>query len=784
MSLIDQTLNTLGQDYFKQGMILVGNVTYANYQTDGTDDQVEIQQAVDEANGNDDIKEVVIVSDISVNANTDFNEVLGGNTRRIAVRLRDGVKITIAAGVTISFPSGGNSGGTFTAVFGNYGSLNNAEIVCEGDNAFDGLSTTAGTLGSRFGAVSVDARSNSCSSLQGNSFILSGTRTAGELFQGYSSDTGGNSIADSNYLEVLNADTCLGAGILSDKGKAWTVTLNDVRNSLGNGFEVKNAVIDSSVHVNSISGSVGEGLKIWVDSGTDLNELTVSVDLITTSTEHNIFIGGMNGSLTANVNSAQKGGIYFDDATGTLYSNKILLHNVVSKNNNQSGSTFAGIGGKAKYVQINGFDCSDDQGSPTQYRGIDFSDSVCDYIVLQGGYAENNTDTDIVIKGINSKVHKDVLNWNNTKTIAVSGSHTIDGPEEIYLLNNNAILNLPLLGTYDSNLTALYTVACISGVATLAPNVSDSLGNLSAGTSVMYSAGQAVDVLKTSTKWELIGDSSATVASINTLETVSDSITTDTLYYKVDAAAGDFALSIPEASTWIGRTMVFHNITDNFNTLTLNRSGSDVIQKYGEVNNPPTATSINMGVPNMTLELTATETGVIRVKETYDLSFLREIAYKVAPSQVLSGTSPVLAIWQVDTLFDNSINAIYTNYEFDITTYAFTAPCDMVWHTEARVRAQTSSPSTRHYWDVNLQIDRGSGYVSEGYGSPQQSLSSDVGALQSSISTIVRLNKGDKMRVQVRSFLTSVNLTLNSETTVSTTTPDLSYFKVTAIKPL
>lgn len=776
--MIDQKIEQLGQEYFKQGVILVGSQEYANKITDGTDDQVQVQAALDEAFASTNVKEVRIVDNLSFNANASYNESIGGSTRRLGCRLRDGVKLTIAAGCTVSFASGGNAAGDELFAFGNYGDLTGASVICEGVNGFDGLSTIAGTVGTRTGAVSFDGRSNNATDISDNVLVIAGEKTAGALVDVYGYDGASAIIARDNQITVTYANNCLSA-LLVEQTEESSFDVKQALSTTGNAVDITNGVINSSLKVGLVRNATGYGVS-FSTTGT-LNSLDVEINEVTECSDHNIFVQGLNGSLSAHTTRSQKSGLHFDN---TVTLDKLSVTHLYSVDNNQSSSTWSGVSGIAKNVTFVAFNCSDYQNTQTQYRGIDMTDPAVDYITLVSGKAENNTNDQIVINGINSRVESSVIPFDRTREIAASGSYTITGLETVYKLNAGSTLTLPDSNDLDSTLAYEYDMFCVSGTAAIAPESTDEIGDRGAGNSLSISDGQSVRIVWVDTKWEVLGDVGSAVTSIGSLDSATTTINTDVLYYEVDVDA-DFSASIPESSTWIGKTMVFQIISANFNEFTLNRSGSDVIQKYGVVANPATATSIKVGVPNTIIKLTSTQTGVIRSQVIYDLSLLQEIAYKVTPNQTISGVSPQTAVLQLNTLFKNSINAIDSNFGFDIATYEFTSPCDMTWAIEYKARIATTS-ATLQYADLNLEVNRGSGYVSVDYAPMQSVINTDIGSRVSRSYTLLDLNKGEKVRVLARGFSTgTVSLTLESEAAVSTEHPDLAaIIKINAHQPL
>jgi hypothetical protein len=156
------------------------------YRTDGIDDQIQIQNAIDDVTDPDNILfgYKVVVHDVNVNNNPDLVETVGGFARRLAIRLKDGLDIDFVGKVT--FSSGGNSnirGGsaTFTTVCGNWGNLKNVNIRVK---ECDGLSTITGVDSDEHGFIWLDSSSQGGCQINGvKCHIYEGHNTATALFR-------------------------------------------------------------------------------------------------------------------------------------------------------------------------------------------------------------------------------------------------------------------------------------------------------------------------------------------------------------------------------------------------------------------------------------------------------------------------------------------------------------------------------------------------------------------------------------------------------------------------
>lgn len=526
---LDDNINQLGQDYFIAGAIIVGNVTYANKRTDGTDDQVQIQSAIDEAYAAGGGL-VYVVSNTSVSYA--LAEVLGGSlNRRIAVQLKDNVTVVHKAGTVCTFQSGGNSGGaTFTSVYGNYGNLSNARVVCEGYNAFDGLSSTAGTITDRQSAVWFDARSNSCTTLQNCSFVVTGKRSAGALVRLYNSNSFGTSITKNISGKILDSQANLNALLVERNGEAINIDVYNDKSSISDGVVIADGVENSTFNLYRVVSAGRYGVNIYIDPtiSTKFNDITVNAN-VEASTDHGIRVAGMNGVLSGESVLNQKSGVYFDtvlNGSTYYYPNKLVVDGIKSKNNNQVASTWYGMGGVVKNLEVHGFDCSDTQGSATQYRGIDFSDSKNDYIVLGSGKAQSNTNAQISVYGVNSVVSKEVVGFDNTYTVADGATYTITTPATIYLIGNGSTLKFPKYSLFNSNVLPAYQVGCTSGTGSVKTTQEDdasykAIDTVTGGSAYNITSGQNFTFQRYSDKWRTSNNNAGAAGTItnNTLST-------------------------------------------------------------------------------------------------------------------------------------------------------------------------------------------------------------------------------------------------------------------------
>jgi hypothetical protein len=691
---IDVTLNTQGQQYFKAGYLLVGNVPYANYITDGVDDQVQIQAAIDAASTGA-IKEVLIISPMNVRVNEAYTEVIGGFNRKIAVKLLSGVHVTIMTGVPISFPSGGDSSGTPIYVFGNHGNLENCSVTCKGDNAFDGNSTIGGTLGSRGGAVSLDCRSNSCTSLTDNVFTISGKRTGGSLFYAYNSNGVGTSVAKKNKVTILLSTQCLSAVELDRGGDTWDVSVNRCESSRGDGIVISNGLQNTKVMAGVIKNSFLNGFKSFIAPtlSTVFNDLDISINSVELSSQHNISIGGTNGIVSARTEKAQKHGLFLDTTllTGTYYwPTKLILNNLISLNNNQSGGSFSGVGGIGKNIELVNFETSDNQNVPTQYRGVDLTDTKNDYISLIGGVAKNNVNsTQIAIYGVNSSVYKDVVGY--TTIFDVASTKTITSAETIYLLDAGDILTLPRFTDCDSTLPKVYEIQCSSGTAEVkaAQEIDLSYKPINAypaGVSLYLTAGQSVKIIKLANRWQTLGDTTASVANVTALTGQNATVITTSSTYitvnnasTVDSPTGVYSKTVPLSTTMLGRTLEFKKISKDFKLTTFNLSGSDKIEDLNTPLDTPTRTNFKMAIPGEVVKITCVSAGLWRVERNAPIASLKTIAYRPTSTQntTFGGTLSVPKDFVCDMIaYTDTIAAIDSTKGWTATTDCWVAPFD------------------------------------------------------------------------------------------------------------
>jgi hypothetical protein len=529
-NIFDQNLSNLGQNYFNGPALTVGTSPYANVMVDGVNDEVKVQAAIDTA-ASKEIKVVKIISDLNLSAA--LSEVVGGSIqRRIAVQLKDYVTVIIAAGVKINFNSGGNSGGTtFTSAFGNWGNLTGANVICEGDMAFDGLSSVAGSTNDRHSAVWLDARSQSCTVLKDCNVIVSGKRTAGPLVRLYNSNSLGTSLSENINIRIINSKNCYNALLVERNGQAINSEVVNASNSFSDGVVYRDGVENSTLYVLRSANNVGRNVSIYIDPSiaTKFNDLDVTAH-VEASSDHGIYIAGLNGNLRGSSWGNQKAGVYFDVVLngGTYYyPKKITSVGFIAKNNNQAGSTWSGIGGVAKNLELVGFDSSDNQISPTQYRGVDFSDSKNDYIILTSGKSEGNTDSSqIVVKGVNSYVGQQVVGFNPVYIIADGASYTIVGPESVYLLGNGSTLRFPKYSLFSVSTLPEYAVGCTSGTGSVRTSQEDDLtykaiDTVTGGGPYNITSGQNFTFRRYTDKWRTSNNNAgaAGVIANNTLST-------------------------------------------------------------------------------------------------------------------------------------------------------------------------------------------------------------------------------------------------------------------------
>jgi len=160
------TLTQTALDLKTSKILTVSNslLTPARYRTDGTGDQVQIQNAIDDVvdAGNENFgAKILVVSPTNLQHNPIYVEVIGSFQRRLAIRLRSNIDIEFVGKIT--FPSGGTSGGTFTTAMGNWGDLSDFSVKV---NSCDGLSTTTGIDSDEHGLIWLDAQSQTLSKVE------------------------------------------------------------------------------------------------------------------------------------------------------------------------------------------------------------------------------------------------------------------------------------------------------------------------------------------------------------------------------------------------------------------------------------------------------------------------------------------------------------------------------------------------------------------------------------------------------------------------------------------
>jgi hypothetical protein len=798
MSLIDRTLDGFGQDYFKANAYLVGNTDYANYRTNGDNDQVQLQQAVDQvvANLASNVAtattlptQIRIISNLNVQFNSALTETVGSDTRRLAVQLKDNVQIIITAGCTISFPSGGNSGfsggSAFTSVFGNFGNLTGASVICEGLNAFDGGSTTAGTATNRHSAIWLDARSNSCTTLTRNNFVITGRKCAGELIRTYNSNSAGTSVALNNNFDILDSNANLGAALIEKNGNGINVTVRNSQSEIQDGVTYKDGVLDSQIDIKNMKQAGTNGLKIFITptaSALTFNDVTVKSCNITQSGEHNVYVAGMNGSFESpNCSLAQKAGMYFDTVllTGTYYyPKKIVISNPVCNNNNQSASTFGGIQGVVKNLEIIGVQASDTQNVATQYRGIDFSDSKNDYINITSGKAENNTNAQISVFGVNSQVGNDVVGFTNIVDFGASTTRSIDGPQKIWILRNASILKLPKFS--DLTINKEYIIKCISGEGEIQPTQEDDLSYkqidaLSAGSFFKIGVNQSIRLIKFSDRWRSTGNSHSQLSVLNVTGTTT--IASGNVLVQITGGS-DYTITLPDTNLVLGQPVKLKKISKDFNVITFARAGSDVIEAYTVHLTTPTATSGQLTIPDETLELLPVQAGIWRRGDnSRPLESLRSNAYRAGTNQAVAGSASVPV--QFNAFYQDKIDTIDTNFGHLLTgNFWWVAPVAgdvyVNWIVEGTLAAGATSFSTV------CKISRDSGATFPDNVSPGGTVSLAVGANQISKGDgVLKVNKGDILQITINNLTaTAMAVVFNTPTLANRVPPYSSFFNV------
>jgi hypothetical protein len=733
-SFIDQTINQRGQDYFKAGYFLVGNSNLANYQTDGTDDQVQLQDAIDDALANisenpSSTSEVVIISNLNVNANSSYTEVISGISRRLAVKLRDNVTIKILSGCTISFGSGGNSGfngGTvFTSVFGNFGDLTGARVICEGLNAFDGLSSTAGSSTDKQSAIWLDARSNSCTTLKDCSFEISGKRTAGPLVYTYNSNVAGTEVAKSINTKILKASSCLTAFKAERNGQGINLDLVNATDSISDTVVYSQGVTNSTINIGLIQGSLGYGLNCSIDDSinTKFNSLNISGN-ITGSALSNAYLVGTNGSINLNSNLAQRAGLQLaKTTTSSLSPNKLEVKGQYF-NNNQSSSGYSGVQGIVKNVTLIGVEATDTQGSPTQKYGLDFSNTGCDYIDVVSCKAENNTqtgtvgskdDSQIVVYGVNSRVSSDTVGFTRTVTVADSATYAITSPHDIYSLGSASILTLPTFGNLSTKLQPKYQVLCTSGTSTIktaqeVDTTYKAIDSVAGDTGVSLGSGYQRTITKFSTKWNSFESSSSSLLTAvgGTAQNITATgATISTSGYKAfDTTSGNQSHTLGSASAILGQTIILKKTSKDFNSATFTTSGTDTIEQYTAPLLTPTGTTATLILPDEIVELKAVVSPADSSKYHYRVvsrsrSFkdLRSSAFINTTSQNIANS--VSAYINFDVITYDKIKDVDSTFGFGNATNAWKAPVD--GEIEIDLRLSPDNGTAAQIYNIEIQ---------------------------------------------------------------------------------
>ena len=538
MSVIfENDLSTLGQTWFKQGTILVGNTDYANYKTNGDDvyNTAQIQAALDEAFTKQSLAfsdgvEVRIITNCTVVENVTFRQTWTGGsadgTRKLAVALRSGVRLIITAGCTITCNS--NNG---TSIFGNVGNLSGAEVICEGIDAFYGSANSIGSFNTWQSAIWLDARSTGCDTLQDINIVASGTRFAGPLVRTYNSDI--TNVQISQNINVKVTDSKLNAFTVFHERQGENIN-SHVVNAVSNyqdSVVYKDGITNSKLIVDRIVSSARHGVRLYINpnkTGSDalkFNNLDVEINSIKVSGEQGIEIGGFEGVIKARSTQNNRAGINFSLVTAAsvnYYPTKIILDNCNFLNNNQSAGGHAGIQGIIRNLEIIGFNASDTQVGKTQFRGINFENSLNDNIVLVSGTATGNTDaSQIVVRGVNSSVNPEtVVGWDRLVTVTPGATFTINGPEDSYILGNASILKLPQYSKFNITNLVEYNIAAAGATAQVqAEQEADlsykSIDTLAPGVPFPMTQNQAFQFVRNLDQWRLANNPREVLAQEN-----------------------------------------------------------------------------------------------------------------------------------------------------------------------------------------------------------------------------------------------------------------------------
>lgn len=543
MSVVfENSLNSLGQDWFIAGDIIVGDVDFASYRlgSDPLNNSALIQSAINEAStrvGSTLPARVRIVTSTTVGETLSLRETFTtGEVRKLAVQLKDNVEVVISAGCTITFTS--NNG---TSVFGNYGSLKGASVICEGLNAFNGSANSSGSVNNFQSAVWLDARSGGCTELSNIQLEISGTRTAGHLVRGYNSNTSNVSIAKNINTKILDAQNVYSSVFMERNGESINSEIINCVGAYLDGIIYKDGV-KGSITAKRVVSSTRHGVRIYINTGKTgadqftFNDVDVKLDNVSLSGDHGINIAGMNGKITFNSTFNQKSGLNFGDVVnaGTYYySQNLVIYNSNAVNNNQNGGQNCGLDGTNRNIELIAVNASDDQTSPTQYRGINFSNSRADYIKVVSATCTGNTNSQIVVKGINSYVNPGngaVIGWNRL-VIVTSGTKLIDGPEDSYLLAGGN-LQLPRYSDYAlSNYVQYNVAASVSGTISARQELDSSykpIANQPAGTVFNITNSQSYQFVRNADQWRLSNATNDSPATL-TNKTISSGSKLDSL---------------------------------------------------------------------------------------------------------------------------------------------------------------------------------------------------------------------------------------------------------------
>jgi hypothetical protein len=588
-----------------------------------------------------------------------------------------------------------------------------------------------------------------------------------------------------NNFDIPDSNANLGVALIEKNGNGINVTVRNSQSEIQDGVTYKDGVLNSQIDIKNMRSAGTNGLKIFITptaSALTFNDVTVKSCNITQSGEHNVYVAGMNGSFESpNCSLAQKAGMYFDNVllTGTYYyPKKIVISNPVCNNNNQSASTFGGIQGVVKNLEIIGVQASDTQNVATQYRGIDFSDSKNDYINITSGKAENNTNAQISVFGVNSQVANDVVGFNSIVDFGAGVTRSIDGPQTKWILRDGSILKLPKFSELTINKE--YIIKCIAGQGEIQPTQEDDLSYkqidaLSAGSFFKIGVNQSIKIIKFSDRWRTTGNSHSQLSVLNVTGTTT--IASGNVLVQITGGS-DYTITLPDTNFVLGQPVKLKKISKDFDVITFARAGTDVIEAYTVHLTTPTATSGQLTIPDEYVELMPVQAGIWRRgEEKRPLESLRSNAYRASTNQSVAGSASVPV--QFNAFYQDKIDTIDTNFGHIIATnFWWVAPvagdvyCD--WNVQGTLAAGTTSFSTR----VKISRDSGATFPDDVLRGTTESLAVGADAVSEGHG-VLKVNKGDLLQVSLTNLTaTAMAVVFNTPTLANRVPPYSSFFNV------